>query len=264
MSDVIGWTIIAIIAAVVLSWGVSAGRARATGGTVRIDSFLRRQPVLLGLMAIALAGLSQYVLQQDQPMFAAIGYGFAVLLFVGALRPWMPVTVLVDPSSLSAGSSTKSTPSQSGPARPRSAFLQTWRYYTLDNLLTGRPPVIPNSAAGEPPLDPARALTNSVATATTVEIFAAAQPAAVRIWRGFDRPQSLCVTARGNVFVLDGGRQCVYCLNPMGQIIRSWFLPGIPELQSCHVAVSPDGQQLYLTDPARGQVYSVTLREDPL
>jgi hypothetical protein len=264
MSDVIGWTIIAIIAAVVLSWGVSAWRTRAAGGTVQIDSFLRRQPVLLGLVAIALAGLSQYVLQQDQPVFAAIGYGFAALLFVSALRPWIPVTILVDPASLTARPAAKSTPSQSGSAQPRSAFLQTWRYYTLDNLLKGTPPVIPASAAGEPPHDVASGLTNPVPAATTVEIFAAAQPAAVRIWTGFDRPQSLCVTARGNVFVLDGARQCVYCLNPLGQIILSWSLPGIPDLQSCHVAVSPDGQQLYLTDPIRGQVYSVTLREEQL
>jgi len=262
MSDVIGWTIITIIVAVILSWGMTVWRTRLSPATRadRVATFPRQHSLLLSLLAIVLAGLAQFVLQADQPVFAALGYGFATLLFVSALHSLIPVTVMAEPSSLTAGASTQSTPSQPGLARPRSVFLQTWRYFTLDNILKGRSPVVPNSAASESPLS----LTTGLTASTTLDTFAASQPIAVRVWSGFDRPQSLCVTAQGNIMVLDGARQQVYCLNPVGQIIRAWSLPDIPDLQECHVAISPDGQNLYLADPTRGQVYSVTLHEDQL
>jgi len=264
MSEVIGWIIIVIVAAVILSWGVTIWRTRSASMTAadRISAFPRRHSLLLGFVAIILAGLAQFVLQAEQPepALAAIGYGIAVFLFVSALRPFVPVTVVVDPSILTAGSSMESAQSQPGLAQPRSAFLQTLRYYTLDNILKGRSPVVPNSVTSETPLSLATGLT----TSATVETLATTQPAAFRVWTGFDRPQSLCVTAQGNVIVLDGARQQVYCLNPLGQIIRAWSLPDIPDLQDCHVAISPDGKNLYLADPARGQIYSITLHEDRL
>ena len=298
MSEVIRWMIIAVIAVVVLSWSFMAWRKRQRLGrpshaedSDHIDSFWQKHPMLLSLIALSLAGLAQYALRINQPEFAALGYLFAVILFISALRQFVPATMMDETFTPTAEPKTKPPQPKPSPTLPKSAFLKTWRYYILTSILKGHQPNIPSSATIETApeaesiaankstdiielgLSPSSSTPNIGIALERISINSSAEvsveklivePAAIRVWTGFGRPQGLGVTPNGNVLVLDSARQRVYCLNSLGIVIRVWALPEMPKLQDYSIAFSPDGQKLYLADPAHGQVYSFTFSEDRL
>jgi hypothetical protein len=242
-----------------------------------------------------------------------LGYGLAVILFISALRPLVPVSLIAETPAPPAEPKTKPPPPEpkprptlSIPTLSKLAFLQTWRYYTLADLLKGRAPTLPSPPEVEPPLqlqpDPLPTTepiwVSEPAPVTTPEIVSTSEsqtviavdtlpvnqatlsteavgeatpaptntgstpkPAPVAVWSGFNQPDSILLTAHGQILVMDVAQQIIYRLNPNGQIVQQWSVPPLPEPNGRNLALSPDGHHLYLTDARKGLVYAITLED---
>jgi hypothetical protein len=106
MSEGTHWIAIAIIAAVILSWGgvvwrkrQHLKRAKTADDSDRIEVFLQKHFMPISVIALGLAGLAQYALRIDQPGLAALGYWFAVILFTNGLRQFIPIKLIGEAAS---------------------------------------------------------------------------------------------------------------------------------------------------------------------
>jgi hypothetical protein len=297
MSESTRWVIVAFLGAVVLSlvwmrWRAQSKEVRLTpaeqtdrpasgspagfGPTLR--ELLRRQPLLIALLALGLAGVAQYALLQEQTRLALIGYGVAGVLFAAALYSDVPQDYVerAVPAAPAAPPAEvvlrpQPAPAQNGPAL---SFRTHWRYYTIADLLKGRTPILPPSAVTV--METAVAPAVVTAAAPRLPAIEPAPPgpalrpaspglsaAQVAIWTGdstpFVKPHSLLVTQQGHLIVLDQGQNVIYQLDPSGSVRARWSVPSLPEMHTHAMALSPDGRILYIADPQQGCIHVINL-----
>lgn len=150
MPEVTYWLIIALTAIVALFWGITAWhkhqrlrRLNSAKDSSHVDSFWQQHTLLISLTALILAGLGQYALGVNQPVFAAFGYCLAVVLFVGALHQFAPATAMPQEFATVAKSKTEHSQSQLAPPRTGPALVETGsvqpRFGEPTSGLTNRP-----------------------------------------------------------------------------------------------------------------------------
>ncbi len=256
MSDVTRWTIGTLIAVTGMSIGYQAWRKRQlpsplklSANSAQADSIWITHSMLFSWIALGIAGIAQYALRINQTGFGALGFGMAVILFLRALNQFVPVMqnaeLMVD--GLQPGS-TSPNPKKSIPAN-----LKAW----WNQFLTKRRKPNP-SLTIKPQTMP---LTGALAKATTTsdKDHSSPLPAQIAIWSGFTQPDSILLTADGQILIMDASQQTIYHLNQKGEIVRQWSIPTLPEPNGHNMALSPDGGHLYITDARKGLVYVVTL-----
>jgi hypothetical protein len=269
MSEGTHWMVIAIIAAVVLSWGFVAWRNRQRLGRLstaddsdRIDLFLQRHFMSISVIALGLAGLAQYALRIDQLGLAALGYWFAVVLFINGLGQFIPVN-LIGEVPTSTAEPVPNLPTTFETEQALSAPVTM----TEPNLASE---IIPTDSteivfeAESPTLTVTTSLEEIVsATHPTEAVNSEALPktAAFSVWSGFTQPDSILLTAHEQLLILDTSQQIIYRLNPNGQIVQQWSLPPLPEPNGRNLVLSSDGRHLYITDAQKGLVYAITLED---
>jgi len=271
LSDLTRWTIGTLITVIGMSIGFRVWRKRQLRSQLKFpdnsalaDSFWKTHSMLFSWIALGIAGLAQYALRINQTGFAALGYGVAVILFLGALYQFVPITQIYelkvdDPQPSSTNTS---------PTHPKPAFLKAWWNHFLTKrrkpnpsltikeklrlqtpFLTIKPQTIP--------------LTGTVAKATTTSNndHSSPIPAQIAIWSGFTQPESILIAADGQILIMDVSQQTIYHLNQNGEIVRQWSIPPLPESNGHNMALSPDGRHLYITDTREGLIYVVTLED---
>lgn len=83
----------------------------------------------------------------------------------------------------------------------------------------------------------------------------------------FSRPFSIDIDQDGNMYVLELGNTRIQVLDPEGRFIRSWVIEpwaagAIPP--EAYLALSPDGQTIFVTDPVKSSVYRFLTNEGRL
>jgi hypothetical protein len=255
-----------------------------------LSTILQRRPLVIALAALGLAAVAQYVLVQGQSSLALVGYGVAAVLFAVSLREDVPKDFvesapIAPPAAEAAPRAGGPAAHSPAPALPQAApsFFRHWRYYTVADLLKGRAPDLPAPPAAPEPLavpEPLEALTlpavdlpaiepappaPALAPALSMSAPAASSilPADVATWTGnstpFVKPQSLLVTPQGHVIVLDKGQNLIYQLDPAGNVCGRWEVASMPAMRTNTMAVSPDGNTLYIADPQKRCIHVIRM-----
>ncbi len=236
----------------------------------RFITIVQQHAVFSAAVALVIAFVAQTALTANQPALASTGYLAAALIFVFALSPFVPENFTSEALPEEPLVPAQRQPQIKTPARPTTptpSFVRYWRYYTVANLLTGTQPDIPaESAAPESvatvsvpsPIDVAGGpVFLSTATESTV------RRAQVSVWisgaKTFIEPQAVVVTPQGHVLVIDTGQRMVYRFTPNGELLGQWTVPELPPLHLHSLAVSPDGNRLYIADTANHRVQVITL-----
>lgn len=245
-------------------------RPAAHPSRLRPVNILRQHAALSGALALIIAFGAQSVLTSNQTLLAATGYLIAAVMFVAALRPYIPENFVYEAPS-EASPALPSRPLRLGmPAMPRLTapnFWRHWRHYTVADLLTGARPDIPPEAAPAGPAPAESAATPIGAVEPAPHSPAAAPPASpsaqMSLWSGgaepFVEPQAVVVTSQGHVIVVDTGSRTIYRFTAGGELLGRWALPELPALHANSLAVSPDGGTLYVADRANRRVQVISL-----
>lgn len=241
--------------------------------------------LLPAILAVALAVAAQLALNDGLTLLAVAGYVAATWLFVSTVRGIFDAGPAVSPDAeegvgeASVGAETaESAPVQpvAGANRPagRLGFLRhNWRLVTLAEIFTGdipparlgdlQPAALP--AADQPALD------DAVATvALDEEEGGAPAPVAgeaqLQSWTAADSPASspkaVKVTPQGDVLVLDAGLEQVQRFDQRGKLLATYSLAGLASLEILDLAISPDGQTLYVVEAASKRLQVITLTGD--
>lgn len=316
MSESTAWTILGVVLATLLSgswvlWRRRRGRAKRLPASEAdaiaatqppkqsspplVLQFMQRQPLLAGLVALGIAGISQSMLQANHTTPAAFGFALAAAIFVIALRGLMPVNFITQMPLVPEPRPTAQTGQADGSAGSPPIFWTHWRYYTISDLFTGKQPDIPVEAitllpsvndseiqteisaaplpiVTTPPLPPepsveesapaltrASALTHPATVSAPTDI--QSNPITITEWTGFVKPQAVLTTSRGHVIVVDVGQNVVFRFDIHGKPLGQWPVANLPELSHVNLAVSPDGTTLYIADAANRRVQVIKLGE---
>jgi len=232
---------------------------------------MRRQPLLAGLVALGIAGISQSMLQANHTTPAAFGYALAAAVFVIALRGSMPVNFITQTPLVPEPGPTAQTGQADGSAGSPPGFWTHWRYYTVSDLFTGKQPDIPVEAVTPQP-STSKPEVQTETSAAPIRTVAApplprepsveeAVPALTTEWTGFVKPQAVLTTSRGHVIVVDVGQNVVFRFDAHGKPMGQWPVADLPKLSHVNLAVSPDGTTLYIADAANRRVQVIRLGE---
>jgi len=201
----------------------------------------RRTPIWTGLAALGIGLGAQYALARDLPLWGAMGYLVALLLFITAMRPFLALDVQDEAMMHVDAGPPDVLPLPAGQTltlRERIGLFRThWRLFALADVLAGfRRPDLPALPPAESPSLVAPPL----------------KPAALTTWRANEafRPQALIVTPGGELLALDVEQSVVYRFNTLGRLLERWSVPELPPLNSFSLAVSPAGDTLYIADAA--------------
>ena len=237
----------------------------------------RQSELLPAILAIALAVASQLAVQDGLTLLGLVGYIAAIWLFVASVRSIFEAAPLGtaprEPISLDqpAPLETEYEPTETIDSVSRLNYLrQNWRKVTLAEIFAGDIP-------------PARLMaleTRSVEVAaeTSDETVAEAEgaledapvlaTAQISTWSGSDSPASspraVKVTPQGNVLVLDTGLEQVQRFDEKGNLLATYLVKGLADVQTVDLDISPDGQTLYIVDAASGHLQVVSLADADL
>lgn len=232
-------------------------------------NFARRRSLLVALIALGLGGFAQYSLADDHLNLALICYGAAAILFVVALHDQAPEDFTAPtPVESDLGKMPASLLESAVSRKP--SFWSHWRYYTVADLLAGRKPHIPTPGVTEPlpslSSEPSAASTLAVEdrpAPTESQVAAWATSINMAVWAGgqapFITPSSLATTPKGDVIVLDTGRNVVYQVDPSGAVLNQWAVPQLPAAGPHAITISPDGNTLYIADSENHCIYVIRL-----
>ena len=253
----------------------------------------RDSELLPAILAITLAVASQLALRDGLTLPAILGFIASVWLFVSSVRPLFDEPIPAEESPV------EDSPEEVIEARvddtegmTKLQYLQRhWRKLTIAQIMAGEFPLAEEVPAAEiivtlddpdgmPAADQESEMKND-ATADVeplpadqedemaVEAPPDAKPALeaqVTSWTAVDStssaPTAVKVTPQGEVIVLDVGLEQVQRFDDQGQLLAVYSLSGLADLDVLDLAVSPDGQTLYIVDAASRRLQVINLTDE--
>ena len=160
-------------------------------------------------------------------------------------------------------------------------IMHNWRELTIAEMVSGSFPLLPQetesrltSAAGTvdaaapvlcAPVSPETPAVVDGALNAPPTGAAPVRSARLIRWtaglRPSSQPQAVAVAPQGDVLVLDAEQEMVYRFDPQGRSLEEWSVSGLAELDVCDLAVSPDGDAIYLVDAASRSVCVIALSD---
>lgn len=226
----------------------------------------RESELLPAMMAIALAVAAQLALNDGLTLLGVAGYVVATWLFVVSVRglfdnaPGRPVEV-----GAPARPDVEAAAAQ--PAQPpdklnRLSYLRhNWRLLTIAEIVRGDiPPARLGAQTPGPSLPLGPVAESDVAGAP------GAAMARMESWTASESPESaptaVKVTPQGDVLVLDTGLEQVQRFDEAGNLLATYSLAGLADLEVLDLAMSSDGRRLYIVDAASRRLQVITLAND--
>ena len=220
----------------------------------------RQSELLPAILAIALAVASQLAVQDGLTLLGLVGYIAAIWLFVASVRSIFEAAPLGtaprEPISLDqpAPLETEYEPTETIDSVSRLNYLrQNWRKVTLAEIFKRVAETSDETVA-----EAEGALEDAPVLAT----------AQISTWSGSDSPASspraVKVTPQGNVLVLDTGLEQVQRFDEKGNLLATYLVKGLADVQTVDLDISPDGQTLYIVDAASGHLQVVSLADADL
>jgi len=242
----------------------------------------RRRSMGVGLAALGIGLCAQYALTHEATLFGGIGYFIAVTLFVIAMRPFLvrdleplashPAGAEIEPPSI------ESRPLDMPPILPGqewvlgervALFKRRWQLFTLADVLAGfrlpeavlMPEARPLLEVSSPSTEPVER--EAIVADTRPPAVTPLKRALVTAWTGDASftPQAIIATPQGDLLALDVTQDIIHRFNSRGELLERWLVPGLPQPQALNLAVSPDGNTLYVADAANRRVQVISLVE---
>jgi hypothetical protein len=224
--------------------------------------------LLAAMMAIALAVVAQLAVRDGLTLLGVAGYIAAAWLFLSSVRGIFDSARSRQTSAEPETADVAPLPSADGPGW-LSYLRRNWRLVTIAEIFRGDIPparlqaaevgIVPQARPGDAPTedDPETAggATAPVAGAAHVESWAASESAQ-------STPKSVKVTPQGDILVLDTGLEQVQRFDDAGKLLATYSLQGLAGLEVLDLAVSSDGQKLYIVDAASNRLQVITLTTD--
>jgi hypothetical protein len=219
----------------------------------------QEQALVPAILAIALAVAAQLALGDGLTLLGVAGYIFAAWLFISSVRGVLdraPVQPAETTKRASPITGAADEPDDSEAGLSRLAYLRrNWRLVTIVELFRGDIPparlrsqksALPPgpSSASEPAVRPAR-------PASRTETDDAGS-----------RATMTRVTPQGDVLVMDASRGEIVRFDEAGNLLATFSLAGLAELEILDLALSPDGQKLHIVEASSKRLRVITLTSD--
>ena len=251
------------------------------------NSPARESELLPAMIAIALAIVAQLALRDGLTLLGAAGLIVAAWLFISSVRAiFDAATREPAPLEMAAREETPEAELAAGQAEDsagepanRLAYLrQNWRLLTMAEIFRGDIPpdrlrdleeIVPLQL--EPVVEDAEVAPEADETALNVhespeEEAPLVGAALVESWAAAAAPQSapkaVKVTPQGEVLVLDAGLEQVQRYDDAGNLLATYSLAGLAGMELLDLAVSPDGQTLYVVDATSNRLRVINLTEE--
>ena len=249
----------------------------------------RESELLPAMIAIALAVVAQLALRDGLTLLGAAGFIVAAWLFISSVRgifdaaPREPAPVEMaagegtPEAELAAGQAVDGAAGPVGEPVNRLAYLRkNWRLVTMAEIFRGDIP--PDRLKGMEEIAPPQveAIMDDAPVASPVsaklepgaEEAPLAGTAPVKSWTAAgasqSAPKAVKVTPQGEVLVLDAGLEQVQRFDDTGKLLATYSVAGLAGMELLDLAVSPDGQTLYVVDASSNRLQVITLTDEAL
>lgn len=219
----------------------------------------QEQALMPAILAIALAIAAQLALGDGLTLLGVAGYVFAAWLFISSVRgvldraPVQPAETVEQASPITGAAD---EPDDSEAGLNRLAYLRrNWRLVTMAELFRGdipparlrspKPTLAPAPSSGSEP-----AVRSARPGSRTETDLAGSRATMTR------------VTPQGEVLVLDASRGEIVRFDEAGNLLATYSLAGLAELEVLDLALSPDGQKLHIVEASSKRLRVITLTSD--
>ena len=252
----------------------------------------RESQLVPAMLAIALAVAAQLALRDGLTLLGLAGYVVAAWLFISSVRAIFDAPPIEEPAPAALESEPAETglsPAETGTGASKLRFLRShWRLVTMAEIFSGDIPSARLMASEEMDagvdsgagLAAEVALVTSAATQadsptpeTTAEDMPAEPPVAevqMQSWAASESEAAgsatsaltaVKVTPQGDVLLLDAGLEQVQRFDDQGNLLATYSLAGLADIELLDLDVSPDGQTLYVVDAASGRLQVISLTD---